>query len=121
MTRINPHYPVIPVEGRKGRQKTTNGVEFKQVLAAQLNQPIKFSGHCEKRMEQNGIVLTTAQKDKLTAVINQAENKGAKDTFVLMDNLAFLVSIKNRTVITVIDQPRMKENIFTNIDSAVIV
>lgn len=62
MTRINPHYPVIPVEGRKGGQKPPNSVGFKQVLAAQLNQPIKFSGHCEKEWSRTVLYFLLPRK-----------------------------------------------------------
>ena len=41
---------------------------------------------------------------------------------ILMNNdLAFVVSVTNRTVITAMDGSSIKDNVFTNIDSAVIV
>jgi flagellar operon protein len=56
----------------------------------------------------------------LNQAVDRAESKGAKESLVLMDQLALIVSIKNRTVITAVDGESMKENVFTNIDSAVI-
>ena len=53
--------------------------------------------------------------------VDRAAAKGAKESLVLVDNAALVVSIKNRTVITAVDQAHLKENVFTNIDSAVIV
>jgi flagellar operon protein len=39
----------------------------------------------------------------------------------MSDKAALVVSIKNRTVITAVDPGSLKDNVFTNIDSAVIV
>jgi flagellar operon protein len=57
----------------------------------------------------------------LKDAVNRAEAKGAKESLILMDRLALVVSVKNRTVITAVDDQNLKDNIFTNIDSAVIV
>ena len=51
---------------------------------------------------------------------DRAEQKGSKDSLVLLDDLAFVVSVKNKTVVTAVDSNRAKENVFTNIDSVVI-
>jgi flagellar operon protein len=53
--------------------------------------------------------------------VAKAESKGVKDTLVLMDDLAFVVNIRNKTVITAVNSNELKENVFTNIDGAVIV
>lgn len=58
---------------------------------------------------------------KLHTAIEKASNKGARESLILMDDLALVVSIKNKTVITAIDGANIKENVFTNIDSAVII
>ena len=57
----------------------------------------------------------------LKDAVNKAEAKGAKESLILMDQLALVVSVKNRTVITAVDGASLKDNVFTNIDSAVIV
>ena len=58
---------------------------------------------------------------KIENAVERASQKGASESLLLMDDLAFIVSVKNRTVITVIDGHNMKDNVFTNIDSAIIV
>lgn len=58
---------------------------------------------------------------RLAGGVNRAAAKGARESLVLMDDKAFVVSVRNRTVITAVDGENMKENVFTNIDSAVIV
>jgi len=82
---------------------------------------IRFSGHAEMRMRMRNISLSQEEMAKLNDAVDRAEAKGARESLILMDKLAFIVSIKNRTVITAVDEERMKENVFTNIDSAVIV
>jgi flagellar operon protein len=57
---------------------------------------------------------------KLEKAVAGAASKGSRDSLILMKNLAFIVNIPNRTVITAMDGENMKENVFTNIDSAVI-
>jgi flagellar operon protein len=58
---------------------------------------------------------------KIEDAVERASQKGANESLLLMDDLAFIVSVKNRTVITVIDGQHLKDNVFTNIDSAIIV
>jgi flagellar operon protein len=53
--------------------------------------------------------------------VTKAESKGVRDTLVLMDDLAFVVNVRNRTVITAVQSNELKENVFTNIDGAVII
>ncbi len=81
---------------------------------------VKFSAHAQKRMQLRGVELTDSDRDKLTATIDRMAAKGAKDALILLRETALVVSVKNRTVITAVDEASAKENIFTNIDSAAI-
>ena len=81
----------------------------------------QFSAHAQGRLDVRQINLTSNDIDKIESAIDRASEKGATDSLLLMDDLAMIVSIKNRTVVTVVDSGRMKDNVFTNIDSAVIV
>jgi flagellar operon protein len=69
---------------------------------------------------QRGIELSTEQHTRLETAIDKAVAKGAKDSLVLLDDTALVVSAQNRTVITALGMHQAKENVFTNIDSAVI-
>lgn len=82
---------------------------------------LKFSKHAELRLQARNINLTAAQKEKMSEAVAKAESKGVKDSLVLMDNLAFVVNVRNKTVITAVNSSELKENVFTNIDGAVIV
>lgn len=126
---IPPHTPVLPVnQGIKGNQQTTTGTvdqqnSFGKIFNEQLikQKELKFSAHAEKRLQQRNITLDSASLAQLEKAVGKAEAKGAKESLILMNDLAFVVSIPNKTVITAMEQAGMKENVFTNIDSAVII
>lgn len=82
---------------------------------------IKFSNHAIERMQSRGISYTPERLQKLDEAIKKAAAKGSKDTLVLMDDSACIVSVKNNTVVTVMDKNNLKENVFTNIDSTVVI
>lgn len=82
---------------------------------------IKFSNHAIERMQTRGINYSPERLQKLDEVVKKAAAKGSKDTLVLMDDSALIVSVKNNTVVTVMDKNNLRENVFTNIDSTVVV
>ncbi len=82
---------------------------------------IKFSNHAIERMQTRGISYTPERLQKLDEAVKKAAAKGSKDTLVLMDDSALIVSVKNNTVVTVMDKNNMKEHVFTNIDSTVMI
>lgn len=86
--------------------------------AARAN--VKFSGHAQTRLASRGITLSEGEIAKLGEAITRASAKGARESLVLTDQAALVVSVRNRTVITAVDKSSLKENIFTNIDSAMI-
>lgn len=71
-------------------------------------------------MAASGIQLSENDMARLTEAVDKVEAKGGRESLILMGDLAFVVSVKNRTVITAINHERLRENVFTNIDSAVI-
>ena len=113
--------PVFSGTAKKSTRANQKSVSFKDVLQQNLAdfKDIKISAHAKKRLEQRNITLSQENMTKLTKAVNKAESKGAKDTLVLMDQIALVVNIKNKTVITAMGQENM--NVFTQIDSAVIV
>lgn len=86
-----------------------------------LKSTIKFSNHAIERMQTRGISYNPERLQKLDDAIKKAAAKGSKDTLVLMDDSALIVSVKNNTVVTVMDKNSLKENVFTNIDSTVVI
>jgi flagellar operon protein len=95
---------------------------FDSILKENMNRTegLKFSKHAEQRLAARNITLTQVQKDKMNDAVAKAESKGVKDSLVLMDNMAFVVNVRNKTVITAVNSNELKENVFTNIDGAVI-
>ncbi|WP_154893590.1 TIGR02530 family flagellar biosynthesis protein [Paenibacillus illinoisensis] len=91
---------------------------FAQVLEDNL---LKLSNHAAKRLEQRGIELKSEQMQQIGTALDKAAAKGAKESLILMQDMAFIVNVKNRTVVTAMDSESMKDNVFTQIDSAVII
>jgi flagellar operon protein len=82
---------------------------------------LKFSAHARERLQMRNVSLSADDLSRLSDAVDKAAAKGARESLLVMDNLALIVSVTNRTVITALTGASMKENVFTNIDSAVIV
>lgn len=94
-----------------------SGPDFQAILADRL----KVSNHAKTRLESREIAFDADKWERVLQGVEKAAEKGAKESLVMVDDVALVVSVKNRTVITAVDQNHLKENVFTNIDSAVIV
>ncbi|GAB1155512.1 hypothetical protein YWY31_15370 [Paenibacillus illinoisensis] len=112
--------PVTPSLLNRAKQTETTTPErpFAQVLEDNL---LKLSNHAAKRLEQRGIELKSEQMQQIGTALDKAAAKGAKESLILMQDMAFIVNVKNRTVVTAMDSESMKDNVFTQIDSAVII
>lgn len=112
--------PVTPNLLNRAKQTETTTPErpFAQVLEDNL---LKLSNHAAKRLEQRGIELKSEQMQQIGTALDKAAAKGAKESLILMQDMAFIVNVKNRTVVTAMDSESMKDNVFTQIDSAVII
>ena len=95
------------------------GPQFADVLR-EKTQGVQFSGHAIQRVQRRGIEMGEPQLARLIEGVDRAAGKGARESVVFVDNTAFVVSVRNRMVITAVDRDHMKDHVFTNIDSAVI-
>lgn len=121
----------LSISGKNdGLQKSNLGPSFKDALAKATSpvlqetpktEELKFSSHAVDRMMNRGISFNKADLTRLNEAVSRAASKGSKDTLVLMNDSALIVSIKNKTVVTVMDKTSLKENVFTNIDSTVVI
>lgn len=129
---INPSFTSIeqvagqylnPSAESKPLGSLSSKVSFEELLQQKINDTseIKFSKHATNRLDERGIELTEDQSMRLEEGVLKASEKGIKDSLVLVDQLAFIVNVPNQTVITAMDQTESDDNIFTNIDGAVIV
>jgi flagellar operon protein len=117
---ITPGGQTVPEQVRKSQSPARSNA-FQDILETTLAQPIKFSGHAQERLAASSRKLTETEMKDIANAVDRAAQKGARDALILMRDLALVVSVKNRTVITAVDGDRVKQNIFTNIDSAVII
>jgi len=97
----------------------TQGPDFSALLRAKVGD-VRFSAHAETRLKSRNIEITPEVMSKLEKAVDGARTKGCRDSLVLLKDLAFIVNIPNKTVITAMDGESLRENIFTNIDSTVI-
>lgn len=105
----------------KSKKTEENTNSFKELFDSKLNnKDIKISKHAESRMINRNINMTQQLKEKINDAVTKAEDKGVKDSLVLVDDMAFIVNVKSRTVVTAVKDEELKENVFTNIDGAVI-
>lgn len=99
-----------------------SGPSFADVLAqsAGATEPLRFSRHALERLQRRGIDVGSPTLQRLAGEVARAAGKGSRDSVVFVDGTAFVVSVKNNTVITAVGSEHMREQVFTNIDSAVI-
>jgi len=100
------------------------GINFQDLLQqeqAKQAKDIKFSVHAQNRIQERNIVISMDDRQRLSDGIEKILEKGGRESLIIMDNNAFLVSVPNRTVITAIDNEGLNENVFTNIDSAIVI
>jgi len=126
MNRINP----IPSEGLRSIEARPSGATskaapsstapFAELLRDQLSSAVRFSRHALERLEARQIQLSAEDKTRLSQGIDRAASKGAQDSLLLLRDLAFIVNVQKRTVVTAVTDERAQEGVFTNIDSAVL-
>jgi len=88
------------------------GVDFSGIMQKKVGE-LKFSAHAQTRLKSRNINLTNDMMSRLDRAVSGAKEKGARDTLVLLSNLAFIVNIPNKTVVTAMEGNSIKENIFT--------
>lgn len=115
--------PAAAATRRPGAPKTTGPKgDFKSTLDQALDRHpgVSFSAHARARLYSRGVQLDQTKLDALSQAIDKAEAKGARESLVLSDDAAYVVSVKNRLVITAFDRDNLRDGVFTSIDSAVI-
>lgn len=95
---------------------------FDSILEQEIKKvdTLQFSKHSKERIEQRGISLTDEIMSDLNAAVVKAKLKGVKDVVMIGKEAAFIVSVPNNMVVTAMSNEEMQQNVFTNIDGAVI-
>ena len=111
-----------PGAGQPATHRAPAGEGFGAILEQKLADVgrLRFSSHALQRIERRGIQMEPATMARLEVGTARAAAKGARDSLVLVDETAFVVSVKNNTVVTAVDREHMREQVFTNIDSVAI-
>lgn len=117
-TIVRPQQTSSISQVKSGNSRSESTTDFKEILKEKTG--LNFSNHAIDRLSGRGVSLDSDKVDRLTKAVQMADKKGADQSLVLLDQLAFLVSVRNKTVITAVETDRMKEGVFTQIDSAII-
>ena len=105
----------------KTKAKNNNSLSFENTLNDVKVKDIKFSKHAQARMDRSNVKLDKNDMINLEKAIENSEKKGVKEALIIMNDQAFIASVENRTIITAVTSDQLKENIFTNIDGAIII
>lgn len=112
----------IAQRGKQPEAAKTDDGSFKEMFSKELagTRGVNFSKHASARLYSRGIELSNEDLGKVADAIDKAETKGSKETLILADEYALLVSVKDRTVVTAFGKDSLREGVVTSIDSAVI-
>lgn len=110
---------------RAGNRAITEGLSFQEILDQKSTREtggnLRFSKHALGRLSDRNIELSEGQLERLNAGTRKAEQKGIRESLVIVDQLAFIVNVPSQTVVTAMDSTETTENVFTNINGAVII
>ncbi|MFT8313917.1 MAG: TIGR02530 family flagellar biosynthesis protein [Clostridium sp.] len=118
-------YPIEPIEGfsqKKVSEKIKTNLNFNNILKDEISKNDSFimSKHAEERLNSRNISFNEQDMKNINEGINKAEKKGCTNSVILYKDVALVTSVKNRTVITAVDKESAKNNVFTNVDSVVL-
>jgi len=116
--KLNPQKPGGRLDGPQAAFES-----FGDVLTRKISDEsgIRFSAHAAKRMQERNILPTEDELTRLQSGFERVKAKGADSSLILVDQNAYVVSVKNQTVITALDRDMAQGNVFSNIDSVAIV
>ena len=103
-----------------GRQRRSSATFAGILENQQRDATVRLSAHAQERLKEQNITISQRDMGRIGDATRRAEMKGSRESLILLKDLALVVNISNKTVITAIDKARQKEKIFTNIDSTII-
>ncbi len=128
MVEKGVHIPFFPAKtgispaAKKPQRFPADQRKFDRVLEETLtDKKLNFSAHARQRLESRSIALGADELGKLEEAVEKAAARGCRSSLLLYRDMAFVAGVATRTIITALDGESMKEHVFTNIDSAVVV
>ena len=116
--QVNQNSQIDPAKTHNNIQ----GPSFNDVLSRlKSNDQVKFSKHAIDRLNSRNIELSEDELSRINSGVDKAKSKGVREALIMMDNKVFVASVQNKTIITAAMDEQSKDNVFTNIDGAVIV
>ena len=115
--------PLLPIQNHAAHAVTKHGSgtdSFADILSAEETK-VSFSQHAISRLQERNLSLSEQELSKLDSTVEKMARKGARESLIYMNDIALVVSVTNKKVITAMDGASAKDNIFTNIDSAAII
>lgn len=116
----HPAPPINRVEPVNGIELQRQQSQFAEILRSKLT-GVTISAHAQSRLSQRNIQLTAQDLSKLENAIDKIAAKGGRDSLIQMEDTTFVVNVPNRTVVTAMDSESARDNVWTNIDSAVFI
>ncbi len=122
INKINRATDARTLQLQHGAAQPKAGIPFGEILSKEVGkqQNVQFSKHAAQRVQERGIEVTDGLMQDLSNAVEKARAKGARDVVIIGEKGAFIVNVPNNVVITTMAGAEMKDNIFTNIDSAVL-
>jgi len=116
-----PRLPTLP-EARKTVPAGSTGFGdiLRETLEKGRSEDVRFSAHALERLSSRNVHLTQSDLEQIRNAVDKAAEKGSKEALLLKPDLALVVNVPNRTVITAVPGSQMKEHVFTKIDSAIL-
>lgn len=113
----------IPNKPIKSENESIGTKSFQQILQQQIDsgKEVTFSKHAAQRIAQRQVDLSENSIERLNEGVRLAKEKGLNETLILVDRTAFIVNVKNNTVVTTVNSGESTGNVFTNIDGTVII
>jgi len=112
----NPLPPGVAKRTAQVPEHAGSAVNFQDLL----QEALRLSKHAQNRLQERGISLKPEQMEQIRSAVDKAEAKGAKESLILMKDMALIVNVKSKTIVTAMDGSSMKDNVFTQIDSAIV-
>lgn len=120
LPRAGPRSLVDPAVDRKVPAEKARGPTFDEILKGEVGGRVTLSAHARERLESRNIELTAVDLDRIDHALGKLAEKGGRESLLMTEKAALVVSVPNRTVITAMAPDDMSDHVFTKIDSAML-